>query len=186
MSAERLGSSYISAAASFQSSGNFTVPSSISKIYVSMRGAAGGNHVQGYTGGASTLAGAYVAVAGGASYPIVIGSIGATGQGQQPDYCSAYVFNGRYSVTSCSTYATGAAPTVGGTGGTSTFDSSAVIVYGGTGASISANGSQGSASFNTSLPTLYPAGAVARVNGTTSNTGPTSVSGEAYIFVVPS
>jgi hypothetical protein len=178
MSVEKTSNQFPSIAASFNSSGNFTVPSSVSKVYVTLRGAAGGNHNLGYTGGAAAIGGGYVAVAGGATYPIAIGAQGAAGT---DTVCIAYV-NVRYS--GCSGYSP---QTSGASGGTTTFDSSAIVVYGGGGAApTSSSNTTGSVAFDTSLPALYPSGAVARVSGTSTAASTSNVNGQAYIFTVPS
>lgn len=179
MSVEKITTTATANVGSFTSSGNFIVPQGVTKLYVTVRGAAGGNHQAGYTGGPATIAGGYVSVASGGTYPVVIGAQGSTGLNA---VCTAY-FNVRYS--GCSTYSPA---TNGGTGGTTTFDGSAIAVYGGTGATTGGGGSQGTATFDTSLPALYPSGAQVRVTGTSgpTNTGTTSVGGTVYIFIVPS
>ena len=162
-------------ASAFNSTGNWTAPANTSKIYVTLKGSSGGNYPSnGNTGGTAAVGGAYVTVAGGATYPVVIGAAGNSGSSN----CTAYTVSARYG-TFCSTYTVVA----GSTGGTTTWDSNAIVVYGGNGAYVGVNGNAGSVSFETSLPPVYPSGASARVSDTTSSYG-NAGAGQAYVFIV--
>jgi len=150
--------------ATILSSGYFTVPAGVTKLYVTVSGASGGGssgfnyqeNGHGSTGGAGVITGGWVNVAPGQSYPVIIGAGGSGTSG------AGY---GRYG-------------TAGSSAGTTYFDG-AVIAYGGTGANAGSHhspggatpGATGGTAYETSLPVLYPTGAMVRVNDTsTSNT----------------
>lgn len=128
------------------SSGTFVIPASVSKVYVTVLGARGGVSQGNGQPGASIAAGGFVEVLPGSTAQLVIGAGGTNGQ-------------------------------QGGTGGTTSFDG-AITVTGSTGGSFDTrynsvgNGAVGSRSDASSLPTGSPAGAIARVSGT-STSGPT-------------
>jgi hypothetical protein len=157
--------------ATFTSTGNFVVPAGIKVAFVSIHGSAGGGGATrpgsptgnvGGTGGPGLVAGAFVEVSPGSTYAVTIGAGGGVGTGSG---------SGRY-----------ANATVGGTGGTSSFDSGSIFaVTGGLGGNVanagtSGNiGATGAASGLTTLTALSPASAMARVKGiTTQATGGTT------------
>lgn len=181
MSVDKTISSLPIYAASFNSSGNWTAPTTSSKIYVALKGASGGNSAQySNSGGQAALGGAYVAVAGGSTYSVVLGAVGNSNAAG--GNCLAYgSVPTRYSTTiACVSYSP---PQYGNAGGTSTWDSNAIIVYGASGANAGGNGTDGSVAFETSLPPLYPTGASARVSGSTATIG-NAGSGQAFVFTV--
>jgi hypothetical protein len=137
------------------STGTFTVPAGVSKVFVSIEGATGGggggrssaprygNHGDagfgtGGRGGPSFISGTWVGVAPGQACAVTIGAGGSASAG---------------------------GPAVGGTGGTTTFDNT-VSVLGSAGGPVGHGqiGAPGSASnSNTSLTPIAPAGASPRV-----------------------
>ena len=133
---------------SFTSSGNFTVPVGTSVAFVSIHSSTGGGGgVQGpggryggpgnaLAGGTGIVAGSWVQVAPGSTYPVVVGAGGAPG----------------FSSNS------GGLATAGAVGGTSTFDGGAFVVTGsnGGGTQNGSNGNAGSASGATALSSLSP------------------------------
>ena len=133
---------------SYNSSGNFTVPLGTSVAFVSIHSSTGGGGgVQGpggryggpgnaRTGGTGIVAGAWVQVAPGSTYPVVVGAGGSPG----------------FSTN------TGGAATSGAVGGTSTFDGGAFVVTGSNGGGVNggSDGSAGSGSGATALSSLSP------------------------------
>ena len=174
MAVDRLSSQVPGFVSTFNTTGNWSAPSNTNKVYVTLKGASGGNNVtSGNSGGGAVMGGAYVTVAGGATYPVVIGAGGVDGG----TFCTAYSAT-RYSYT-CSAYTI----TSANSGGTTSWDSNAIVVYGGTAAGTSSNGVTGSVSFDTTIPEIAPVGAVSRISTTT--TGNTNAgAGQAFVFLV--
>lgn len=149
MAIDRLVGNGLKQVASFISSGTFTVPEGVNQLYVSCLGAAGarsgGDNSE---GGAGLQVAGYVSVAPGGTYPVVIGAKGTRGQ-----------VGGRYT------------PQIDGTqGGDTTFDAALRATSGGVG-----GGTNGTVTAETTVLSLAPAGATARV--TSSTTGGITNSG---------
>ena len=134
--------------ATFKSSGTFTVPEGVTKVWVTVNGASGGGggynpppNISGGAGGSAKIIGGWINVSPGGTYPVVVG---AAGVGSSSN---------------------------GNAGGVTYFDGTIVANGGGGGTYGGAAGSAGTESAETSLPTLYPTGADARITGyTVSNT----------------
>lgn len=129
-------------------SGTFVIPSTTSKLFVTVTGARGGrsNQSGGAASGAAISAGGFVEVLPGSTAQIIIGAggVSSTNSGTTGGVTS---FDGSISVNSS---------------GGGSYDQR----YGGQN-----GGSAGTRSSDTSLPTGAPAGAVARVSSATT-TGP--------------
>jgi hypothetical protein len=126
------------------SSGTFIIPSTISKMFVTVTGARGGQSGNGSQPGASISQGGYVEVLPGSTVSITIGAGGTSG--------------GSSGTTGGTTSFDGALTVTGSTGG------SQDPRYGGT-----FTGSSGSRTVETSLPTGNPSGALARVAGSSTD-----------------
>ena len=136
------------------SSGTFVIPQTVSKIFVTVVGSRGGASNQGNAQpGASIAAGGFVEVLPGSTATITIGAGGVTNS-QSGTTAGTTSFDGSISVT-------------GSAGGG--YDTR----YGAT-----PTGATGTRTYDSSLPTGYPSGAIARVSGTTT-TGPTGDVGVA-------
>ena len=141
-------------------SGTWVVPENVTRVFVTVTGARGGDAYQGPAGAASAASG-FVEVSPGSVAQLIIGA-GANSVGQS----------------------SGA-----GSGGTTSFDG-AVTAFGSNGGSHNnryggSGGSAGTTSYRTSLPTGAPAGAIARVTST-ANSGPTgdqAVSASGFIDI---
>ena len=180
MAVDKTSASAPSYVSTFNSTGNWTAPTNTNKVYVALKGTSGGASPGGTPGGNAVMGGAYVTVAGGVTYPVIIGAAG--NNGVYGGNCSAYgSVPTRYSYTiGCIAYNV---TTNGNNGGTSSWDSNAIVVYGGLGSSDGSQGSSGSVSFDTTLPALYPTGANARVTST-STTNANAGAGQAFVFTV--
>ena len=145
MAVNTTGTTKLRHLATFRTTGIFTVPKGVTKIWVTVNGASGGaggynpppNYFGG-AGGAAKIIGAWVNVVPGGTYPVIIGAAGSAG------------VNGG---------------NAGGTGGTTYFDGSLVVNGGNGGAYGGAAGNVGNTAAETNLPVLYPTGAETRVSG---------------------
>jgi hypothetical protein len=142
MAIDRLMGNGLKQVASFVSSGTFTVPEGVNQLYVSVMGAAGarsgGDNSE---GGAGLQVAGYVSVVPGGTYPVIIGARGTRGQQGL-----------RYTPQIDAT-----------TGGDTTFDAALRATSGGIG-----SGTNGTTFAETSVLSLAPAGATARVTNTAS------------------
>ena len=180
MATDRVSSKTPVAVAEYNSSGFYNAPAGVNRIFVSTIGASGGPGgltVNGADssgqGGPAISGGAAYAISPGITYTVTIGAVGARGT-------SGTNITGRYGIEGTNNGGTGS------TGGSTTFDSS-VTANGGTGGSGSgaatATGSAGTMSFGqTSLPPVYPAGAVVRTVDTSTGATQGARAGRITIF----
>ena len=141
-------------------SGTWVVPENVTRVFVTVTGARGGDAYQGPAGAAAAASG-FVEVSPGSIAQLIVGA-GGNSVGQSNS---------------------------GGSGGTTSFDG-VVTAFGSGGGSHSPRysgsaGGAGTTSYRTSLPTGAPAGAIARVTST-ANSGPTgdqAVSASGFIDI---
>jgi hypothetical protein len=164
----------------FNSSGNYVVPAGVTRIFVSTIGASGGprglrssagggnSADEGVVGGDAISGGSVVGVIPGSTYAVTIGAAGVRG-------AQGTAYNFRYGTN----YNFGADGTAGGSTG---FDG-VTIANGANGSSGYTNGTNGTMTFNsTTLPPVFPAGAVARVTGNSTGATQGQRSGQITIF----
>ena len=164
MAVDRIDGRPLRQVASFISSGTFTTPPGVNQLWVSVLGAAGSRGTDNVEGGAGKQIGGYVNTSPGQTHPVIIGARGARGQ--------SYA---RYS---------GAEPTQGGT---TSFGGALIASSGGI-----AGGVVGTVKAETTVLSLAPAGALARVTTPTTggieNDGPGTYThnegnGQVWIYV---
>lgn len=171
----------------FNTSGNWTAPTSTNQVFVAMRGGTGGNIGNTYFGGSVRNGGAYVVVTPGTTYAITIGAAGTNGATSNIAFSGYNTPNARYGSTNPVTNYN--APTNANAGGTTTFDSNSVTAPGSGAATQNADGStSGNLTSDTTVPGIvYPPNTSGKASSIiTSNTltSPT-VTGIVYIYSVP-
>jgi hypothetical protein len=180
MASDRVNSKTPVGIAEYNSSGFYNAPAGVNRIFVSTIGASGGPGgltVNGADtsgqGGAAISGGAAYSISPGVTYTVTIGAVGARG-------ASGTNITGRYGIEGTNNGGTGS------TGGSTTFDST-ITANGGTGGSGSGNaiatGTAGTMSFGqTTLPPVYPAGAVVRTVNTSTGATQGLRAGKVIIF----
>jgi hypothetical protein len=170
MAINRLTAGIPALTAQLNSSTTWMSPPNANRAYVVVQGAQGGSDGYQYNGGGAITAAGMVNVAPSSNYVVTVGAAGNNG--------APYLVYTRYS-----SYIGGS--NTGGTGGTTVFDGSSVIAYGGTGGFYTGYGSTGSVAFDTNLPVSYPTGAVARTTDTATNNTVNYGSGKVWIYTWP-